>query len=110
MKVKVSPFFQKNVKTLQKKHNSINKDVIELINELKKDPFIGTNLGNNRYKIRVKNSDSNKGKSGGYRVITYIKVDDFILLVTIYSKSTQESIPNNEIDLIIKNYKNDLEK
>ena len=55
--------------------------------ELIKNPLMGTELGNNTYKIRIKNSDNNRGKSGGYRIITYIVDENCkIYLVTIYSK------------------------
>jgi len=40
-------------------------DNIEDINDL------GIPLGHNLYKARIKNTDNNKGKSGGCRLITY---------------------------------------
>ena len=73
MKYKVipTPEFIKNLKVLNKKYKSIKKDILDLANELEDNPKLGTSLGNNTFKIRVKNSDLNKGKSAGYRVITY---------------------------------------
>jgi len=53
----------------------------------------------------VKNKSNNKGKSEGYRVITYTKIKDTILLVHIYSKSTIENILDKQIDDIIRTYK-----
>jgi len=51
------------------------------------------------YKIRLKNSDNQKGKSGGYRVIYFvIDNDKLITLLSIYSKSDLENINENEID------------
>lgn len=61
-------------------------------------------LGNDKYKIRIQNKSNNKGKSAGYRVITYTKLDDVILLVYIYSKSDLENISSDKIDKIITNY------
>ena len=65
-------------------------------------------IGNGRYKIRIKNNSNNKGKSGGYRVITYAKIKDTVLLVYIYAKSDTQSISDTKIDNIIKNYNSHL--
>lgn len=78
--------FQKDVKKLFKKYRSIKKDILELIERLEEDYRIGIDLGNNLYKIRVKNSDIG-GKSGGYRVIYYVRLpNDRIYLLTIPSR------------------------
>lgn len=64
---------------------------------------MGTELGNNTYKARIKNSDNNKGKSAGYRIITYAVDEDFkIYLVTIYSKSEQENIIDIELKKLVE--------
>ena len=105
MKIKVTNIFEHNIKTLKKRFPSITKDVLKLIEELKLNPNLGISLGNSRYKVRVKNSDINRGKSGGYRIITYVQLEKFILLVTIYSKSDKDNIINEEIDKIIAEYK-----
>lgn len=55
-----------------------------------------TLIKNSLYKVRIKNSDKNRGKSGGYRVYYYIKSQENIYLLTIYDKSEIESI-NEEI-------------
>lgn len=44
------------------------------------------------YKVRVKNSNIQKGKSAGYRVIYYLQTATNIILLTVYSKSDQEDI------------------
>ena len=53
------------------------------------------------FKVRVKNSDVQKGKSGGYRIIYYLKTEKQILLVTIYSKSDKPDITVDEVREII---------
>lgn len=96
--------FKNNLKALHKKYRNIKKDVELLAEELLKDPFQGTELGKNTYKIRIKNSDNNKGKSAGYRVITYIvKNENKIFLVSIYSKSKQDNILDIELKEIVEN-------
>ena len=54
------------------------------------------------FKVRIKNSDARRGKSGGYRIIYYLKTEDRILLVTIYSKSDKADVPAAEIRELIK--------
>ena len=53
-------------------------------------------------KKRVKNSDIQKGKSGGYRVIAYL-INELheVQLITIYSKSDREDIPHLELEKLI---------
>jgi mRNA-degrading endonuclease RelE of RelBE toxin-antitoxin system len=106
MKYKVipTPEFIKNLKSLKKRYKSIKQDVLKLANKLEENPTIGIQLGNNTYKIRIKNSDNNKGKSGGYRVITYfVNENNEIFLVTIYSKSEKETILDVELKELISN-------
>ena len=95
-------FFEKDFAQLYKKFKSIVQDVEKLKKVLQNTPRNGESLGNNCYKIRLKNSDLNKGKSSGYRVITYIVKDDYIYLLSIYSKNEKETISNKEILNILK--------
>ena len=84
--------FQKDVKQLYKKYRSIKKDVLELVERLEENYDIGTDLGNNLYKIRVRNRDVG-GKRGGYRVIYYTRLSNQrIYLLTIYAKTQKETI------------------
>ncbi len=96
--------FKKNVKTLKKKYRNIKQDLELLASELLKNPLIGTELGKNTYKIRIKNRDNNKGKSAGYRIITYVvDKDSKIFLVSIYSKSEKDNILDAELEELIEN-------
>ena len=70
-----------------KKYLSLKKDLMELLNSLTNNPEQGTALGNGFYKIRVAISSKGKGKSGGARVITYVKVTTTtVYLTSIYDK------------------------
>ena len=101
-----TPEFIKNLKNLNKKYKGIKKDILELANQLEANPMIGTDLGNNTFKIRMKNSDNNKGKSAGYRIITYcINEQNEVYLVTIYSKSEKENILDLELKELIDKLK-----
>jgi len=106
-KVIPTPEFIKNFKILSKKYKNIKQDVLELAAQLETNPTIGVNLGDNIYKIRIKNSDLNKGKSGGYRVITYfVNENNELFLITIYTKSEKENILDAELTQLIKGLKN----
>ena len=101
-KIIPSDEFKKNVKSLKKRYKNIKQDIECLAEELVKNPFMGTELGNNTYKVRIKNSNNNKGKSAGYRVITYIIDEESkIYLVTIYSKSEQDNIIDTALKKLI---------
>ena len=100
--------FKKNLKKLSKKYKNIKKDIEPLIEELKNKNFLGdkvTDVSSKHtvYKARRPNSDSNKGKRSGYRIIYQVRQDGkTIELVTIFSKAEQPDISNNEIREIIK--------
>ena len=96
--------FKTRLRTLIKRYRSIRTDLQPLLNELLSGNFIGDQIpgtGYTVFKVRLKNSDIQKGKSGGYRVIYQIRGDPYILLVVIYSKSDQDDIPANQIRDII---------
>lgn len=99
--IKLSKLFKRNFKRLNKKYRSIERDVDFCVNQLSANPHIGADLGNGVRKVRMAISDKGKGKSGGARIITYtIDIDDesgVVTLLTIYDKSEQDSISNNEI-------------
>lgn len=87
--------FNKAAKRLSKKYPSIFNDLDRLFGELNDNPFMGDPLGDNSYKVRMAISSKGKGKSGGARVITCVKIiDEAIHLLTIYDKSEIESLSN----------------
>lgn len=59
-------------------------------------------LGYTIYKVRVRNTDAKRDKSGGYRIIYYLQTADNVLLVTIYSKAEQSDIGTEEVLCIIR--------
>ena len=106
MQIKPTAIFAKSLKKLYKKDKLLLIEYEQLLNDLKEKPTLGTYIGNSTYKIRIKNNSNNKGKSAGYRVITYTKIEDTILLVHIYSKSNTENINDNIINEIIQKFLN----
>ena len=105
MQIKTTDIFKKSFKKLYKKDKHLLSEYEALLQNLHSNPTLGTHISDGRYKIRLKNNSNNKGKSAGYRVITYTKVEDTILLVYIYSKSDTENVVDKRVDEIIKNYK-----
>lgn len=97
------PLFDKQVKRLSKKYSSLKSDLIELLKSLADNPEQGKSLGNNFYKIRIAITSKGKGKSGGGRIITYIKVTTTtVFLTSIYDKSEKNSISDKELEQIFK--------
>ncbi len=99
-----TPEFKRNIRQLTKKYRRLKSDLNPLFTELGQGQVPGDQIPGvlyEVYKVRVKNSDSNKGKSGGYRVIYQRTQNSDIVLVTIYSKSEQSDIAAQEIRDII---------
>ena len=103
MNIVPSPKFDREIKKLAKKYHSIRQDFQVLLNKLQENPTMGEPLGKDCYKVRMAISSKNKGKSGGARVITCVKiVADTLYLLSIYDKSEQETIADDEIDAVLK--------
>lgn len=78
-KVEAIPPFNKQLKKLVKKYPSLKKEFLTLIESLEINPNQGTKLGMDCYKIRIAIASKNKGKSGGARVITNIKIENNVV-------------------------------
>lgn len=97
------PAFNKEIKRLVKKYPSLRSEFSELVESIKINPKQGTSNGNNCYKIRLQISSKRKGKSGGARIITNIVVaDEKVYLLSIYDKSEQADIGDNELKALLK--------
>lgn len=94
--INTTKLFDKNLKALAKKYVSLDKDYEKLLNDLKENPLLGTDLGGGLRKVRMTISAKGKGKSGGARVITssaIISINERIVtLLTIYDKSEVSTI------------------
>ena len=94
--------FNKAVKKLKKKFRNIEKDYLAFVNNIKTGKDLGVYLRDGIYKTRIANSDKNSGKSGGYRLISYLKIiDNELYLMYIYDKSDFENISETDIDRLI---------
>jgi len=97
-KVLPTPLFERELKKLSKRYSSIKSDLSDTIDSLMKNPNLGESLGNNCFKVRMAISSKNKGKSGGARIITFLKiVEETIFLISIYDKSDTDTITDKEL-------------
>jgi mRNA-degrading endonuclease RelE of RelBE toxin-antitoxin system len=112
IKIYESISYKKELKKLNKKYRSIDKDIKPLIQRLEAGETPGDRIAENKYpvyKVRIPNSDTRKGKSGGYRVIYYTITPESILLTTIYSKSDRGTISNKDVEDLIEQYEREID-
>ena len=101
--IELTENFKKETKKLSKKYPSLKTDLEELGKVLTETPSTGTHLGNQIYKVRLAIKSKGKGKSGGARVMTQVKiVNQTVYLFSIYDKGEKENISDNEIKELIK--------
>jgi mRNA-degrading endonuclease RelE of RelBE toxin-antitoxin system len=68
IQVEVTAKFQRNLRSLAKKYRNIRHDIQPIIQQLQAGDLPGeqvSGVGYTIFKLRVKNSDIKKGKSGG---------------------------------------------
>ncbi len=105
--------FKRDLRELAKRYRLIRTDLQPLVEQLQDGEIIGDRIAGNKYqvfKVRLKNSNIQKGKSGGYRVIYYLKTEEKIILATIYSKSDLLDVSNEIIEEAISQYEKEIQK
>ena len=116
--IRITKNFKTAAKPLFKKYHSLPTDLSKLEKELTLTPRLGTPLGQDTYKIRLKITSKGKGKSGGARVISLVETtllaiaetisDEEITvnLITIYDKADVGNVSDKELkDSITRFYK-----
>lgn len=105
-KVHLTPYFYKKAKRLLKKYKTLGKSLAVLENDLLENPQLGISYGADIYKVRVADASKGTGKSGGFRVITYLVKESEdgtdIYLITIYSKSEEVTIKKDDVVKIVR--------
>ncbi len=75
----------------------------KLLDIIEVNPQQGVSLGNDCFKKRMAISSKGKGKSGGARVISCVKViQQTVYLIALYDKSEQESISDSGLDNLLR--------
>ena len=117
--VRVTKNFKAEAKLLLKKFPSLANDLLKLEKELVKTPKLGTPLGHDAYKIRLKITSKGKGKSGGARVISFVEnsvigvfeitegEEITVNLISIYDKADTDTISDKELKELIKKLTNE---
>ncbi len=102
MHFKTTPTFERQAKKLAKKYPRIKHDLISFTNHFIQLHPTATQIKKVLYKIRIQNSDKNRGKRAGYRVYYYLHHEETIYLLTIYDKAQIEAIDENWLDQLIQ--------
>jgi len=107
LQIGFTPEFKRNLRQLAKRYHHIKSDLQPILNQLASGSHPGDQVPRVRYevfKVRAPNSDASRGKSGGYRVIDWVKSESEVVLVTVYSKTDQSDIAPEDIRKFILNF------
>ncbi|MES2426216.1 MAG: type II toxin-antitoxin system RelE/ParE family toxin [Bacteroidota bacterium] len=103
--VRLTAFFLRKAKRLIKKYHTLQSSLKQLEQALILNPKAGDSYGSNIYKVRLADESKGKGKSGGFRVITYVIEETTestnVYLITIFDKSEESSIDKADIKEIL---------
>ncbi len=113
VQVETSGNFERQFRSLFKRYRKIRSDLQPTIEQLQAGEVLGDRLSGLNvvvFKVRVKNSDLQKGKSAGYRLIYQVESPTRVILLAIYTKSDQSSISTMEIEEIVEAFKRQQEQ
>lgn len=106
--IKRLPTFDRQAKRLAKKYASLKADLRLLFDSLQENPTQGAALGKGCYKVRMAITSKKQGKSGGARVITFVKVThEAVYLLAVYDKSEQENLDDGELETYLSQIEDD---
>ena len=100
--IDLSPEYKRNLRDLSKRYRNIRSDTQDALQQIQAGNFVGdriAGLGEDYVviKVRVKNSNIQKGKSAGYRLVYQVESAVSVFLLTIYSKSDRDDISATEV-------------
>ena len=113
IQLEFTPLFKRRLKGLAKKYRQIQIDIQPVFDQLLLGELVGDQISGTAYtvyKVRARNSDTQSGKSGGYRLIYQLKSSTSIVLHLIYAKSEQANVNADEIQDMIKTYQQEVEQ
>ena len=103
-RVQTSRRFNDEFRRLNRKYRNLIAVVVPLAASLGAGERSGerlTGVGHTAYKVRLRNPASQRGKSGGFRIVYFEESSSRVILAAIYDKSEQSDISNAEIQAII---------
>jgi len=107
IKVVLADTFYGAARKLRKRYPHILDDVDTLVVQLRQGENPGDRiqgLPHRVYKVRLRNRDAQRGKSGGYRIIYYLETEKQTVILDIYSKTDQSDLPVDIIRRSIEEY------
>ena len=107
VQVQFTDEFKRRLRALSKKYRQIRSDIQPVIEKLQAGDFVGDQIPGTDYtvfKVRVRNSDIQKGKSAGYRLIYQLESPTSVLLLLIYSKLDQIDVAVQENQSVIAEF------
>ena len=99
--------FKRQVEDLAKRYRKIKSDLTPIIEQIQAGELVGDRISGTDWlviKVRLKNSDINKGKSAGYRLIYHPLSPTEVIFLLIYSKSDRSDITTAEIETVIAEF------
>ncbi|HRF97876.1 MAG TPA: hypothetical protein PLZ51_21860 [Aggregatilineales bacterium] len=97
--------FVKKLSRLLRKYPQLLPEFDALREQIARDERPGDlipHVGYEVYKVRLKNPDSKKGKSGGFRVVYYVRFVDRVTMLSIYSKTEEQDMSPQTIIQILE--------
>ena len=94
LEIKVTREFKRKARFLAKKYRYIQTDLEPILEKLRLGETLGDRISGLKsivYKLRIKNSDIQKGKSGGDHLIYWLQTPKGIVLLDIYSKFEKDT-------------------
>ena len=102
--VRYTQTFSRKFKKYARKFHSLSADLKLFITRIESIKPI--DLGGNIYKYRLSVKSKNKGKSGGFRILTFELIvsenEKNVTLLSIYDKCEQAALPKKQITEILK--------
>lgn len=102
------PEFQDEVKRLSRKYRHIENDLQSFYKEFLAAPLVRAfaipGFERRLWKVRMKSSDQQRGKSGGFRLIFYFDETKpaALHMLTLYPKTEREDISADELQRLLK--------
>lgn len=105
-KVILSTTFKRSLRRLKRRYPHVQDDMSEAVTLLQKSPRLGVVIPNGHgvRKMRVRNRDARRGKSGGYRLIYYVvdEPQEQLTLLFAYSKSDRSDVSQAELQTFLE--------
>ncbi len=104
-RIVLSSTFKNSVQKLERRFRHVKEDVKIAVQTLLEMPRLGVVIpgGSGVRKLRVRNTDIQKGKRGGYRLLYYVEnePEQKIFLLLLYAKSDREDVDKKELEQLI---------